>query len=49
MKEKQILQIEFEVYYWDDNEGIVYTDGGSFSYSEVVPNNDYTKVVVYYD
>lgn len=49
MKEKQILQIEFEVYYWDDNEDIVYTDGGSFYYSEVVPNSDYTKVVVYYD
>lgn len=49
MKKEKVLNIEFEVYYWDDENSLVYTDGGVFSYSEVIPNEDYTKVVIYYE
>ncbi len=49
MKKEKVLNLEFDVYYWDDEEGVVYTDGGTFLYSEVIPNDDYTKVVIYYE
>lgn len=41
--------VELDVYYWDDDQGIVITSGGTFYYNEVIPNEDYSKVIVIYE
>ena len=41
--------VELDVYFWDDDSCMVYTSGGTFSYSEVIPNDDFSKVVVIYE
>ena len=41
--------VELKVYYWDDEDGVVYTEGGTFFYNEVIPNDDYSKVIIVYE
>ena len=41
--------VELDVYFWDDDACMVYTSGGTFPYSDVIPNDDFSKVVVIYE
>lgn len=47
-KDKGLVEVpsEVEVVYWSDEEGICYTTEGEFEYSDVIPNEDFTKVKV---